>query len=53
MALFEGLVARDTLTAPDGHYAFSEAGGGELCNLDIALPSDTGTARRCAQVCFD
>lgn len=53
VALFEGLLARGTLTARDGHYALSEAGGVELCDLGIALPADTGMSRRFAHACFD
>lgn len=53
VALFEGPVVRVTLTAADGHYALSEAGGVELCNLGIALPSYTGMSRRFAHACFD
>ena len=53
VALFEGLLARGTLTARGGHYALSEAGGVELCDLGIALPADTGMSRRFAHACFD
>ena len=53
VALFEGLLARGTLTARDGHCALSEAGGVELCDLGIALPADTGMSRRFAHACFD
>ena len=57
VALFEGLLARGTIAAQDGHYALTEAGHGELRELGIALPTDatagSGASRRFAHACFD
>ncbi len=53
VALFEGLLARGTLTPREGHYALTESGHGELTELGIALPADASTSRRFAHPCFD
>jgi DNA-binding transcriptional ArsR family regulator len=53
VALFEGLLARGTLVAQDGHYALSEAGQAELQTLGIATPADARSSRRFAHACFD
>ena len=55
VALFEGLLARGTLAAQDGHYALTASGQAELRELGIALPveADAGASRRFAHACFD
>ena len=55
VALFEGLLARGTLVARDGHCALSEAGRAELAALGLALPeAPSATASRAfAHACFD
>lgn len=53
VALFEGLLARGTLAAQDGHYALTESGEGELRELGIVLPADLTASRRFAHACFD
>lgn len=53
VALFEGLLARGTLAAHDGHYALSAAGRDELGALGIELPGEATDSRRFAHACFD
>ena len=53
VALFEGLLARGTLAAQDGHYGLSAAGRGELRALGIEVPDDATASRRFAHACFD
>jgi DNA-binding transcriptional ArsR family regulator len=54
VALFDGLLARGTLAAEQGHYALTDAGREELRGLGIALPNDDATgSRRFAHACFD
>ncbi len=57
VALFEGLLARGTLVAQDGHYALTDAGQGELRELGVAVPAEasggSGSSRRFAHACFD
>ena len=53
VALFEGLLARGTLAAQDGHYGLSVAGRGELRALGIEVPDDATASRRFAHACFD
>lgn len=53
VALFEGLIARGTLAPCGGHYALTDTGAGELDELGITLPADTGASRRFAHACFD
>ena len=54
VALFDGLLARGTLAAGQGHYALTDAGREELQGLGIALPNDDATgSRRFAHACFD
>jgi DNA-binding transcriptional ArsR family regulator len=55
VALFEGLLARGTLVASDGHFMLSVAGREELAGLGIVLPAAPGpsAARRFAYACLD
>jgi len=53
VALFEGLLARGTLVAQDGHYALTASGRDELRELGVALPVDANDSRRFARACFD
>ena len=53
VALFEGLLARGTLAAHDGHYALSAAGRDELGALGIELQGEATDSRRFAHACFD
>ncbi|HEV7915162.1 MAG TPA: helix-turn-helix transcriptional regulator [Albitalea sp.] len=52
VALFDGLLARGTLTPCDGHFVLSDEGRGELAALGVALPDD-GNTRRFAYPCLD
>lgn len=52
VALFEGLLARGTITAVDGHFALSEHGRDELGRMGLVLPAE-GAARRFAYPCLD
>lgn len=52
VALFEGLLARGTLVARDGHCALTESGDAELRALGIAVSAEAGS-RRFAHPCFD
>ena len=51
VALFEGLLARGTLVARDGHFALSEAGSAELAQLGLDVPA--AASRRFAYPCLD
>jgi len=53
VALFDGLLARGTLAAEQGHYALTDAGREELRSLGIELPNDATGSRRFAHACFD
>jgi DNA-binding transcriptional ArsR family regulator len=54
VALFEGLLARETLVACGGHYALSDHGRTELAALGLTLAErETADARRFAHACFD
>jgi DNA-binding transcriptional ArsR family regulator len=59
VSLFDGLLARGTLEARDGHYALTASGQTAMRELGIALPADAGSgassdkARRFAHACFD
>ena len=58
VALFEGLLARGTLAARDGHCVLTESGAGELREMGVALPAcalsaDARASRRFAHACFD
>jgi DNA-binding transcriptional ArsR family regulator len=53
VALFEGLLARHTLVAHEGHFALTRAGDDELRALGVALPADSPASRRFAHACFD
>ena len=54
VALFEGLLARGTLVARDGHFALSASGRDELMELGVMLPPITAaSARRFAYACLD
>jgi DNA-binding transcriptional ArsR family regulator len=53
--LFEGLLARHTLTPCDGYFVLSDAGREELGAMGVALPAITtpAAARRFAYPCVD
>jgi DNA-binding transcriptional ArsR family regulator len=51
VALFDGLLARGTLVAHDGHFVLSEAGRESLRALRVALPP--ATSKRYAYACLD
>jgi len=51
VALFEGLLARGTLVARDGHFVLSEAGRESLRAMGIALPATA--SKRYAYACLD
>ncbi|MBS0447840.1 MAG: helix-turn-helix transcriptional regulator [Proteobacteria bacterium] len=55
VALFEGLLVRETLVPSGGHYALSSRGRDELAALGVALPQgdDATDTRRFAHACFD
>lgn len=54
VARFEGLLARGTLVACDGHFALSAGGRDELQRLGIAVPAVTAaSAQRFAYACLD
>lgn len=53
VSLFEGLLARGTIVARDGHFALSEAGREELAQLGLDLPAATTASRRFAYPCLD
>lgn len=53
VALFDGLLARGTLTPRDGHYALSASGHEELRSLGLELPGEAHASRRFAHACFD
>ena len=52
VALFDGLLARGTLSAEHGHYALTDAGRGEMRALGVELPAEA-SSRRFAHACFD
>ena len=51
VALFEGLLARGTLVARDGHFVLSAAGREALQQMGVALPS--AASKRYAYACLD
>jgi DNA-binding transcriptional ArsR family regulator len=51
--LFEGLLARGTLTPHEGHFTLTEKGREQLAALGLSLPAATSTARRFAYPCLD
>jgi DNA-binding transcriptional ArsR family regulator len=61
VALFEGLIARGTITPQDGYFVLSETGRRELAALGVALeptpisdsPAQKAQARRYAYPCLD
>jgi DNA-binding transcriptional ArsR family regulator len=55
VALYEGLLARGTLTPCDGHFVLSEIGRDELAGLGLVLPEagHGASSRRFAFPCLD
>jgi len=55
VALFEGLLARGTITPRDGHFVLGDEGRRELASLGITLsaPGKGAGARRFAYPCLD
>lgn len=54
VALFDGLLARGTITPCDGHFVLGETGRAELARLGLDVPAATnGQARRFAFPCLD
>lgn len=54
VALFEGLLARGTISGRDGHFVLSDSGRDDLARLGLVLSSDSAAAsRRFAYPCLD
>ena len=55
VALFDGLLARSTITPRDGHFVLSDDGRRELASLGLSLttPGSEASARRFAYPCLD
>lgn len=51
VTLFQGLLARGTLLAHDGHFVLTDVGRAELQQLGVALPASA--AKRYAYACLD
>lgn len=53
VALFEGLLARGTLVAHEGHFALSDPGRAELQQIGLEVPASSASPRRFAYPCLD
>jgi len=54
VALFEGLLARGTITPREGHFVLSDGGQHEVASLGVDVPAVTeASARRFAYPCLD
>lgn len=53
VALFEGMLARGTLVACEGHCALTPAGRADLLAAGVELPTEATSSRQFAHPCFD